>query len=277
MTNKAGGAGVLGTKSVLDAPADGYTLLFNTEGGTTFQVMGLADLNYVDYFDPIIVTAINKCAIIVDKESKYQTFDELMADIKANPGQITWGDCGSGSVADTAKGIINKVEGFEVNTVIYAGDGPVITAVIGGQLDCGGVALSVAVPYILSGEIKCLGILDKVAPDLLPNVPLLAERDDAYDTFVDAYGSWAAVFAKKGTDPAILEKLKEVFLQAYNDPEYQKFLKDNGWTTLGLTGEEAEKFIRDKYEAMSWLLWVNGAAKESPEKYGIPKPANMDI
>lgn len=271
VTNKTGGGGAVGTQYVFDQKPDGYTILMAAENPSIYQVLGLSTLSYAD-FAPIIVAVKGSTAIIVPKESKYNTFDELIADAKANPGKINMGISGVGGQPYVANAIINKVDGVKLNTVAFDGDGPLVTALLGKQIDVTGVSVGTAIQYINNGDLKCLGIMSNKKIDSLPNTPAIGEIRPEYQKDLDASGFFQGAWVKKDVDPAIIQKLRDAFQTAFKTPEFQKYCKENGLTPLGYTGDEAAKYTENWRSRQSWLLSSAGVAKESPEKYNIPKP-----
>ncbi|MGI5911840.1 MAG: tripartite tricarboxylate transporter substrate binding protein [Syntrophomonadaceae bacterium] len=271
MTNKTGGGGTVGTQYVYDQKPDGYTILFAAENPSSYQVLGLSSLSYAD-FEPIIVAGKGNTAIIVHKNSKYNTFQELIDDAKANPGKIVMGISGVGTQTYVANAIITKVDGVEFTTVAFEGEGPIATALLGEQVDVTGVSLSVAMQYIKSGDVKCLGIMSNEKIDLLPDIPAIGEERPEYRDLIEASGFFQGAYMHKDTPPEIQQILRDAFQTAFKAPKFQEYLKENGITPLGYTGDEAKEYTEMWRSKLSWLIYESGAAKESPEKFNIPKP-----
>ncbi|MBP8277491.1 MAG: hypothetical protein KAX55_11430, partial [Propionivibrio sp.] len=82
------------------------------------------------------------------------------------------------------------------------------------------------------------------------------------------------VFVKKGTPPPIINKLTDAYKFALNDSKFVNYTINNGLDVIGMTGKEARDFMNTWRSQMSWLIYDAGAGKDSPEKFGIPKPAN---
>ena len=81
-------------------------------------------------------------------------------------------------------------------------------------------------------------------------------------------------FVKKGTPQPIIDKLTAAYKMALNDSKFVNYASMNGLDVIGLTGKEARSFMNTWRSQMSWLIYDAGAGKDSPEKFGIPKPAN---
>jgi tripartite-type tricarboxylate transporter receptor subunit TctC len=88
-----------------------------------------------------------------------------------------------------------------------------------------------------------------------------------------ASGFFYGVFVKKGTPKEITDKLTAAYKSALSEPKFIDYAKNNGLTVVGLSGAPARDFMNSWRSQMSWLIFEAGGAKESPEKFKIPKPA----
>lgn len=271
MTNKTGGGGAVGTQYVYDQKPDGYTILFSAENPSIYQVLGLSPLSYAD-FEPIIVAGKGNTALIAPKDSKYNTFQDLIDDAKSKPGEIIMGISGVGTQPFVSNAIISKVDGVKFNTVVFDGDGPLVTALLGKQVDVTGVSLSVAMQYIKNGDVKCLGIMGNEKLSVLPDAEAIGESRPEYQELLEASGFFQGAYVHKDTPPEIVQKLRDAFQTAFKAPKFQEYLEQNGITPLGYTGDEAKEYTEMWRSKLSWLIYESGAAKESPEKFNIPKP-----
>lgn len=273
MANKPGATGAIATQHVADQNADGYTLMYHAENPQLYPILGLSKLTYDD-FEPILIATQGSTVIVVPKNSPYNTFADLIAAAKANPGKINIGISGVGGQPYVTAAILKKMEGVTFNQVSYDGDGPLTTALLGNQLQASGLAVGAAAQYINNGDLKALAIMSKETNPSIPNVPCITKIDPKYNDVMKASGFFYGVFVKKGTPPEAVQKLRDAFQTAYKDAKFQDYMKKNGLTPMGLTGDEAKKFVKDWQSIITWLIYDAGGAKESPEKFGIPKPAN---
>lgn len=271
MANKAGATGAIATQYVMDQKPDGYTLLFNAENPQIYPILGLSKLTYED-FEPIIISVSGANVIVVPKDSPYNTFADLINDVKANPGKVTLGISGVGGQPYVTAAILKKMEGVNFNQVAYDGDGPLTTAILGKQIEVTGLAIGAASQYIKNGDVKALAIMSNKPNPALPDVPCITQIDPKYNSIMKASGFFYGIFVKKGTPEPVMNKLTEAFKVGYDDPKFQEYVKKNGLTPLGLTGNEAKQFMKEWQSIVAWLINDAGGAKESPEKYNIPKP-----
>ncbi|MBS3949623.1 MAG: tripartite tricarboxylate transporter substrate binding protein [Peptococcaceae bacterium] len=271
MSNRTGATGSIATQFVHDQKADGYTLLFNAENPQLYQTLGLSALSYND-FEPVILTVNGVTVIVVEKNSPYQTLDDLVNAAKANPGKINMGISGVGGQPYMTSLILRQGEGINFNAVTFDGDGPLIAALMGKHIDVTGLAVAAAVQYVKNGDFRALAVVSNKRNPALPDVPALGELRPNMQNMLKASGFFYGVFVKKGTPEPVIAKLKEAFLAGYNSPQFQEFATNNGMMKMGITGDEAKNFMKEWQSAMAWLVHDAGNSKESPEKFGIRRP-----
>lgn len=271
LSNKTGATGSIATQYVSDQKADGYTLLFNAENPQLYPVLGLSNLTYND-FEPIILAVNGVTVVVVPKDSPYKTLDDLINDAKKRPGKVNMGISGVGGQPYMTSLILKKGEGIEFNKVTFDGDGPLITALMGKQIDVTGLAVGAAVQYIKNGDFRGLAVISNKRNEAIPEVPALGELKPQYKSMLKASGFFYGVHVKKGTPEPVIKKLKEAFMEAYKDPKFQEYAKKNGMVLMGITGDEAKEFMKQWQSVMAWLINDAGDAKKSPDALGIPKP-----
>ncbi|WP_153111427.1 Bug family tripartite tricarboxylate transporter substrate binding protein [Propionivibrio limicola] len=271
LANKTGATGAIATQSVYSGKTDGYTVLFHAENPQLYQVLGLSPLSY-DEFEPVMLFVQGSTVIVVPKDSPLKTYDDLIKAAKANQGKMSIGISGVGGQPWVTSTLLKKVEGVNFNPVAFDGDGPLVTALLGKQLDVSGLAVGAAVQYIKNGDLRALAIMKSSPNESIPEVPHITKLNPAFTDAMKASGFFYGVFVKKGTPQPIIDKLAGAYKMALNDTKFKDYAKMNGLSVMGLTGKEARTFINDWRSQISWLIYEAGAGKNSPEKFGIPKP-----
>lgn len=271
VSNKAGGSGILAMQYVDNQNEDGYTLIFNAETPALYPVLGLPDLTY-DKFVPIALFTKGNSVIVVPNDSPYKTIEDLLKDAKLNVGRIHLGISGVGGQPYMTAAILKNVDGADFNLVPYDGDSSLITALLGNQIQVTALSIGASAQFINNGNMRALAVMSTERSDIIPDVPAIVESNSAYNKILKASGFFNGVFVKKGTPEDAINKLRDAFIEAFNDPSFQNYAKENGMTPLGLTGDEAEEFIKEWQSQMTWLIYETGDAQQSPEKFGIPKP-----
>ncbi|MBT9177442.1 MAG: hypothetical protein DDT20_01775 [Firmicutes bacterium] len=271
MTNRTGGTGAIATQYVYDRPADGYTVMFHAENPQLYQVLGLSTLTYAD-FEPILLTVQGPTVIVVHPDSPIQTYEQLIEQAKANPGRVNLGISGVGGQPYVTAAILNSLEGVTFNQVAFDGDGPLATALLGKHIDVTGLALLAAVPQVQGGTLRALAVVANAPLDVLPGVPALGELRPAARNMLTTAGFFYGVHVKKGTPQPVIDKLREAFVAAYNDPRFVQFARERGLVLLGHTGQAARDYMTQWQRHMAWLIYDAGGAKESPQKFNIARP-----
>jgi tripartite-type tricarboxylate transporter receptor subunit TctC len=272
LANKTGATGAIAAQAVSTQPADGYTLMFHAENPQLYQVLGLSPLSYDD-FEPVMLFVQGSTVIVVPKDSPYKTYDDLMKAAKAAPGKLSVGISGVGGQPWVTSTLLKKVEGVTFNPVAFDGDGPLVTAMLGKQLDFSGLSVGAAAQYIKNGDLRALAIMKNSPNVALPEIPYITKLNPAFNDVMKASGFFYGVFVKKGTPQPIIDKLSTAYKFALNDTKFVNYAKINGLDVIGMTGKDAKAFMNNWRSQMSWLIFDAGAGKTSPEKFGIPKPA----
>lgn len=270
MSNRAGATGAIATQEVFDKKADGYTLLFHAENPQLYPVLGLSKFTYDD-FEPIIIATQGSTVLVVPKDSPYNSYADLIKAAKENPGKISIGISGVGGQPYVTAAILKKMEDVTFNQVSYDGDGPLTTALLGKQLQVSGLAVGAAAQYIKNGDVKALAIMSNKSNEAIPGIAPITQIDPKYNDVMKASGFFYGVFVKKGTPEEAVSKLRNAFQAAYKEQKFQEYMQKNGLTPMGITGEEAKKYMKDWQSIVTWLIYDAGGAKESPEKFGISR------
>ncbi|WP_416138924.1 Bug family tripartite tricarboxylate transporter substrate binding protein [Halomonas sp. HK25] len=270
LTNRPGGTGVIGMHHVMRKRPDGYNILFAADNAQLYQVLGLADFDY-DAMQTINIIGQNLAVIATSPDSEFDDFAELMAYAEQHPGELRMGGTGSGGLPSTVHAMINAVDELEVRMVTFGGDGPGITALLGGHIDFMPLSLAAAKEYINSGKLKGLAVVDTAESQAVPGVPPITEAIPTIETYLP-WGSFWGVWVPESTPDDIQATLSEAVSAAVASEGFQEFLVDYGAMSLNLTGDEAQAYL-DKWQSVTtWAMQAAGATQQSPEAFGIPKP-----
>ena len=269
-TNRAGSGGAVSTTYVNAQPSDGYELLFGAENPQIAKVMGTAEIDY-DEFIPVSLYCTTYAAVSVSKDSPYNTLEELMDDILANPGKIVMATTGAGGLPEVVAAMFADVVGVEPIIVPFDGENECMTAIMGGNADYTITTLGSAAAFYASGDIKLLSMISDAPVDGYEDIPTVVDSYADFSKYVP-WGPFYGVFVKAGTDQAIVDKLTEVFSEAAQDADFQQLLLDNGCFPMNMSGDEAVNYLKSYRSITSWLLYNSGAAAISPEEFGIEQP-----
>lgn len=270
MVNKPGGTGAISTNFVNNAPADGYNILFGAENPQLHKVLGLAEFDY-DKFFPVTIFARSVGVVVVKADAPWKTMTELVEDAKKRPGKIKMAMTGPGGLPHTVASMLGAVTKLNTVSVPFDGEGPAVTAVMGGHADFAPVGVGAATESIKAGRVRALTVVNTEPVDSLPNVPPITKEYPDFGKFLP-WGPFYGVFVRKDTPDDIKAALVKAFKTATDNPQFKQLMADRGNLMMNISGAEAEAFMTKWQSVTSWLLHDVGAAKISPEKFGIPKP-----
>lgn len=268
--NKSGGAGAISTAFVNAAPADGYTFLYGAENPQLHGVMGVSDIDYGDMY-PINILGRGVAVIAVPADSKYKTLSDLLADIKANPGKVKMGSTGPGGLPSTIGALVSNATDFEVTAIPFGGEGPGLTAMLGGEVDFMPAGISAAAEQVKAGKMRALAVVNPEPVDTLPNVPAITDTLPGMAKFLP-WGPFYGVFVRADVPDNVKATLTEAFATAATDSTFLELMANRGNVVMNMGGQEAVDFLQKWQQVTVWALQDTGAAKVSPEKLGIPRP-----
>ncbi|GGX99516.1 C4-dicarboxylate ABC transporter substrate-binding protein [Litchfieldella qijiaojingensis] len=270
LTNRPGGTGVIGMNHVMRQRPDGYNLLYGAENPQLYQLMGLADFSYDD-MHTVNIIGQGLVVIAAPADSPYDSFKDVLEAAKENPGTLRMGGTGAGGLPSTVHAMVNAVDELDVRTVTFGGDGPGITALLGGHIDFMPLSLAAAKEQILGGQLKGLAVLTQNELESLPGVPPITDALPDIGSFLP-WGPFWGVFAHEDTPDDIKATLEGAYEQAVNNEEFQDFLRNFGAEPLNLNGDEAQQYLDNWQSVTAWSMYEAGAVETSPEKLGIPRP-----
>ena len=246
--NKAGATGTIGAGFVARAPADGHTLLVSSLGPFVIAPHLLAKVPYdaLKDFDYISIAVQAPNVLVVPASSPFKSMADVMAFQKANPNKMTFASSGNGSSDHLTAELFWLQTGTTGIHVPYKGGGPVMTDLLGGQVDASFMNINTALPQILAGKLRPVSITSAKRSPLLPNVPSLEELGikDA-----NVY-SWQAIAAPRGLPANIKAKLHNAIVAGLNDPQVKSKLLDLGFEIVASTPEQFTA-----YQAAEFARW----------------------
>ena len=235
--NKPGANAVIGTTQVATSPPDGYTLLVTA---TAFVIVPSMAQNVT--YDPIkdFVPVSNLTyvpqVLMVNASSGINTLQELIARLKAKPGELSYGSGGAGTSSHMASELLARQAGVKLIHVPYKGNAPAMIDLLGGRLFIMIDNISSVLEHLKSGRVKALGVTSATRSPLLPDVPAISEILPGYQASI-----FQGVFAPAGTPPDIVEKLRVAIVKFTSDPANRDRYKQGA---TELVGSEPGQFAR---------------------------------
>ena len=254
--NKPGGAGNIAMEEVKRAKPDGYTLMLGHVG--TLAVNPALFGNKLPYdpnadFAPVTLIAKVPNIIAVSEKSPYKTLGELVADAKKNPGKINYGSAGNGSAGHLAMEYFSSEAGIDLVHVPYKGSGPMLTDLIGDQIQATFNGLPSLIGQFKGKALRPLATGSAERSKVLSNVPTISEL--GYKGFETS--QWYGIIVPAGTPQAIIDRLQKEIAKGLNSKEESKRMLEDGAVLIGDTPTQFSAFI--KSEQARWAKVVEKA------------------
>lgn len=212
--NVDGATGAIGLARLAGAVPDGYTLGTTPAVSLTSEPHRNKSVAYrLDSFRPVCQVFDNIFAIAVPRDSPYKTLGELIADARRNPGKLSYGSSGMGSIPHLGIADLEAAAGVEMVHVPYRGDGPMQVDLLQGRVAFGGVLPSSFIGQVRAGNLRLLAVMPEQRHPSFPEVPTLGEAG-----FPVVQLSFGGLLAPAKTPPAIVAALEAACEKAVNSP-----------------------------------------------------------
>lgn len=246
--NKPGATGTIGAGFVKRAAPDGYTLLVSSLGAyvVTPHLQKSVPYDATKDFDYISVPVQAPNVLVASPGQKARTVAEVIAELKANPGKVSFASSGNGSSDHLSAEVFWQQTQTEGLHIPYKGGAPAINDLLGNQVNFSFQNVNAVLQHIKAGKLHAIAVTGDKRSPVLPNVPTLAE---AGVKGAEVY-SWQGLAAPKGLPPAVKEKLAAAAIAAINDPEVKKRMVEQGLEIVASTPAEFTAF-----QAREWTRW----------------------
>ena len=238
--NRPGGAaGTVGTRLVVSAEPDGYTLVLSIAGSLTIAP-SLYKLDYDPLKDLTPIALVEQSPqIFTVNPAMPKTLAEFIAYAKSNPGKINISSPGIGTLPHVLGEFLQLVTGIKLTHVPYRGAGPAIVDLLAGQVQVMFNNPSVVLAQLQSGKLRALGVSSETRFSELPDVPTFVEQGYPRLTATE----WLGVLAPAGTPEPIVQKLNAAINQAIQTPEARASMQKLGIETRIVSPQEFKAFM----------------------------------
>src|SRR5215510_4858548 len=256
--NRAGAGGAIGSKAVVIAEPDGYTLLWGSSG--TISILPVLNKK-LDYdpkeLAPIALVSLLPHVFVVPPQVPAKTVQEFVAYAKANPGKLNFG-ASLGTPPHLMGALFKSLAGLDITYIPYKGAAPSIADMIGGQTHMQFDALTTLYPLIADGKLRALAVTSAQRWPALPDVPTMIES--GFPTFPQ--NAWSGVLAPVGTPAAVVDKLNAAINAGLKTPEAQANLAKLSALTQPGSPRDFAAFIADQGPKWAELVRLSGASIE---------------
>ncbi|MFL4999054.1 MAG: tripartite tricarboxylate transporter substrate binding protein [Xanthobacteraceae bacterium] len=232
--NRAGAAGVIGTKAVIISPPDGYTLLYTPSSlSLAVAVHKTPPYDVGSDLTPIINVAVSPYALVVHNSVPANNLQELIAYAKANPAKLSYGSAGVGSASHLAAELFKSMAGIEMVHVPNKGMNPALVDLMGGQVQ----VMFGSVPALLtekSDRVRPIAMAEKKRSALMPDLVTMDELGlKGFEV-----GNWAGLLGPAGLDPAIVKKLHAEIIAILDTADMKERIKTLGYDVIASSPQE---------------------------------------
>jgi tripartite-type tricarboxylate transporter receptor subunit TctC len=253
--NQPGASGALGTRAVMNAAPDGYTLLMASTGAlmaVSAQAGNDGPFDVNKYLTPIVIGAAPPYLLVASPALPVKTTAELIKYAKEKPEGLTFGSSGVGAASHLSGLLFSSDTGIKMLHVPYKGTGPAVTDLLGGRIDIMFAPGPVVAQFVQSGQLKALGVTDTQRSKFYPDVPTVSDAVPGYESV-----GWFGLLAPPKTPPDIVRKLNEAIVTAMQTPEFRDHLATLGAEPRPQTPEEFGRYINADVAKWSRLVKDN--------------------
>jgi len=240
--NRPGASGAIGAAAVANSAPDGYTWMYTLS--SVASVPEQAVLNgqkppfQLEQFVPVARVTVDVVALVVRADSPYKTYQDFTAALRANPKAMTYSSSGNYGISHFPAEMLLAATQTEARHIPYAGGAPMLTALMGGQVDFNVPVRTLALPHVQSGRLRYLAMYGAKRWSQAPEVPSLTELGVPIE-----FVPWTGVFAPAGTPPDAVEVMRKALRAAAQDPQFTETVsKSSAGEIAYLDGAELEAF-----------------------------------
>ncbi len=224
--NRPGGSTVVGAEMVARAAPDGYTLLVTSH--TTFAMIPnlRASLPYDTQrdFAPVALLATQSFVLVVHPSLPVTTVKQVIALAKAHPGQLTFSSSGVGTGTHFSGEQLNMLAGINIRHIPYRGGGPSLNDLMGGHVSMSFGSVAATSPFARAGKMRMVAVTSAKRSAAVPELPTIGETLPGYEMT-----PWNAMFAPRGTPPAVIDRLNRELATAFRAPDTKARLMALGY------------------------------------------------
>lgn len=248
--NQPGAGGIVGTSALVKSPPDGMTLSIVSNNHVIYpSVYKSLPFDPIGDITPIAIIGSTPIVLLVNAKVPAKNVQELVALLKSKPGELNYGSSGNGTILHLATAMFLDQAGAKAKHIPYKGVGPMLTDLIGGQVEIATAALPSVQQHIKSGALRAIGVGSPTRLAAAPEIPTMVEQGMP-DYLVEG---WFAVIGPAKLPPAEVKRINAAVAAAFASPDVKEAMAKQGNTINVSTPEYAAQFFRSelaKYAAL---------------------------
>jgi tripartite-type tricarboxylate transporter receptor subunit TctC len=248
--NQAGAGGVVGLQALARSPADGFTLSVVSNNVVIFpSVLKSIPFDMPGDFTPIAVVGYTPIVLVANAKVPASNSRELIALLKAKGDEMNYASGGNGTILHLATEMFLDEAGVKARHIPYKGVGPMITDLIGGQVQFATAALPSVQQHLKAGTLKAIGAATAQRVPAAPEIPTFVEQGLNYQT-----EAWFAVIGPKGLPAAEVQRIHAAVVAAFNDPAVKETMARQGNVINIQSADKAMPFFRSEMARFAQLV-----------------------
>ncbi|MFM9886532.1 MAG: Bug family tripartite tricarboxylate transporter substrate binding protein [Burkholderiales bacterium] len=246
---RTGAGGIIGTREVVNAPADGYTLLFAPTNNFVINQFLYAKMGFepLEALAPVTLVCDTPYLIYANGSLPAATFAELVTYTRANVGKLNYGSPGAATVPHLSGYMLSEWLGANMTHVPYKGANPGVQALLANEVQLFIISFGTAGVHVASGKLRALAVAAPTRLPVLPNVPTTKEVGLPEGVIL---GNWWGIAGPRGMDPAIASRVSEAVRAVLAEDDVRKRYAEMGAIPVG--NSPAEFGDRMRGEAAIW-------------------------
>lgn len=234
--NKLGAAGVVALQAMLAAPADGHTLTVIASSVAVNSLINPGQPYKDSDIAPVVNLVSSPNVLYVGANAPYRSVADLIDDARRNPGKISYGTTGNGTIQHIIGEKLRMQEKLDIQAVPYKGATLVINDVMGGQIPMAFATVAEIQTFVKAGKLKALAVMDKTRSPMLPDVPTMEESG-----FANLESKlWWGIVAPRSTPAHIIAAINRDVNEVLRNPAIRKRIEESGGTVEGGTSQSFE-------------------------------------
>jgi tripartite-type tricarboxylate transporter receptor subunit TctC len=239
IVNKAGGGGAVGIQAAKDVTPDGYTILITPPPILLIPLVSKSSGFTLKDFTSLSLATSSPNTTVVRKESPWKTLEELIAEAKKSPGELTYGSAGPGTTPHFIGELVKLKTGTDLTHVPLGSESAAATAVLGGHVNVSFLTLGTTQSHLEAGTLRALAVASNRRLKDFPNVPTTVEKG-----FPELnLKIWVGFFAPVKTPAAVTKKLADAINESLKDPEIVAKIEKSQALVENLGPEDTAKFL----------------------------------